>query len=171
MAQLDYTAGRIRDRLAELLAEVADVGVIHRHRRNNKDWGQFLQLFHAMPNNGRTVIRGWTITRQGVAGIVGLTAEIPQLFAFGTQSRPYIFLLEGISSLEDNTASELEWERIVEAVMDKLDAQTDLGLPDIVMAEGVLPAQLQQWEEREFGNVTCHYAALLLPVLAPRSVA
>jgi hypothetical protein len=162
------TARTLRGALQQVIETVPDAGVVHNRVRMISSWEDWLDRFR-QDIGGAKRLRGWMITRSSAAGFVSLVGQTSNPFAFGEQARPYVFQLTGLNGFQDSSESELEFEDLVEAVMDELDAQTTLGIPG-AMVGGVGPSLLTTFDLRTFGSVLCDYCEILVPVVVVRSV-
>ena len=136
----------IRQAVANMLAEVDGIGVIHQYQRFAAEAPAFLAFFQPVPDGP---INGWVITRvRTVTETASSTHEV----------RRHDFAIRGYYGLQDASASELTFQALVESICAKFrEDQTLEGT-----AQFSEPVQVELVDLRMFGGVLCHVAELKL---------
>lgn len=129
------------------MAAVDGMGVVHEYVRFSTTWEAFLD--HFKDADGK--INGCVITRVATPSAYG-----PR----NRQEREHQFLIRFYYGLKDDTATELDFQELIEAACTALSADGDLG--GWTHAAG--PPQVKVVEPRLFGKVLCHYGEIELPV-------
>lgn len=153
-------AREIREALYKLLATTPNTGVVHRYRRYARDWKDVLDNLR-VEIDGKVQIRGWMIGRS-----VATAGSLLEPQTFDEVSRAYTFELIGVAQVEDEVASELTFEDVVEDVMTALEDSNDLY--GVAVSGGVSQPRLQTFAVRAFTGVLCHYAEISVDIGAPR---
>jgi len=135
----------IRTRIKAKLSAVEGIGIVHEYQRWASTWSKFLSQFKTESD----VINGWMITRRATPSA---RDTMPTL------NRGHVFILTGFYGLNDDDATELVFQDMVEDIQDAFDSDVTLG--GLVLKSG--PLQVKVVENRTFGNVLCHYAELEL---------
>ena len=138
----------IREQIKAILSGVDGIGIVHDYVRWSSDWKKFLDLYKDADGK----INGWHITR---------TATPSKRDNLPTIQRTHTFIFRGIYGLQDDVASEIAFQAVVEKIQDAFDSEYNLG--GHALNSG--PAQVNIVEPRMFGPVLCHYAKLTLEVI------
>ena len=133
----------IRDKIVAILAAVDGVGVVHEYERWAGDWKKFLDLFKDADGK----INGWIVTRRATPATRDTEPYI---------DRRHTMVMKGIYGLNDDAASELTFQAVVENIQNAFDGEFLLG--GFAVNSG--PVQVKAVEARLFGGVLCHYAEL-----------
>ena len=145
----------IREQIKTILSAVSNTGKIHEYERFCTDWSKFLDLF----KDENEEINGWTISRKSSSQLI---------FAQGNDiQRIHHFLLTGFYGMQDEQASELSFQDVIEAIVDKFydyDTLNDTCFSIAPNPGEQVGIQVDMIENRIFGNVLCHYAELSLYV-------
>jgi hypothetical protein len=148
------------------LNTVANIGTVHAYQRYSSKWDDFLGQF-ATTVLGTRQTRGWIVTLAPTNPVVGTASE--QDAAFGQIARVYTIKIVGMIGLKDSSNTEGLIGDLVEAVMDALDNQIDLGGTANVLRYGVGPSSWVVNDVRQFGSVVCNYVEVDLPVIVHKS--
>ena len=146
---------QIRAAIVAMHAAVASVGVVHNRERYAKTEAKFRELFVFTPAGGVQQVRGWWWRRVA-------TAE--SSVSTGTVMNVHTWECRGYMAFNDEAASELEFDALVEALRDAVRADPTLGgvceqnpmsgEPDGVQVTDAGPVM--------FCGVLCHSAVLQL---------
>jgi len=146
----------IREQIKTILSGVSGIGVVHNYQRvTTGDWGKFLNQFQ--DPDGR--INTWIITR---------TATPERWLTNRKYIRVYEFLIRGQYGLEDNEATELRFQDLIEHACDAFRNKSTLNgacetiAPEFGSLSGLAGLQVKLVEDRRFGGVLCHYCELKL---------
>lgn len=137
------------------LNTVPGSGVVHTYERQSNDIKKFLALFQD-PSSGK--ILGWEITRRAVT-------EHQQ----GAYFRHHKMVLTGYMGLQDAEASSATFQDLVDVICDEF--RTADPISGTVMwhyRDGDnpdnSPVQVEQINDRMFGNVLCHCAVIAISI-------
>lgn len=135
------------------LETVQDIGVVHAYERQATDLRKFIELFKS--SDGR--IRGWEITRRAVP-------EDQR----GATSRHHQMVLRGYQGLQDAEASAVAFQDLCDDICDlfrtaEFPAGSKLQYLN-ALDTALTPVQIEQIEDRMFGNVLCHTAIIAVSV-------
>lgn len=145
----------ILEEIYTLLQGVEGIGKVHKYSRWTAREDIFRNLFGVLEGN-TFKINGWEITR---------TKAIEDVKYTGLNQRVHTFLIRGYYSLEDNNASEIEFNLLLEKVCDVLRKKFGESYnpekpwiynepPDITRIGVVM-----------FGNYLIHFAEITFSVL------
>ena len=154
----DSTFKKLLLALERVVSAVDKVGVVHTFERYAADPDTFDSLFRTTVGN-RKQIRAWTITRNATSAVAS---------QFDKVTRTYTYTVRGYMGYEDKTATELEFQELIELVMDALDQQDDLDETAVLYSVG--PSQLRTLELRQFGSVLVHYAEILVSAQVEKAI-
>jgi len=139
----------IREQVKVILSSVEGVGVVHDYLRWTNETAKFKALFQHTDGEGKQRINGWMITRD----------KTPAETATATHDlRSHTFKIIGIYGLDDDGASEIVFQQIVEDICAAFRAKYNLN----ATATNTEPVQVETVEPRMFGSVLCHYCELTL---------
>lgn len=139
----------IRNAIATVLATVPDIGVIHGYERYTDKTRDFREFYQ---RDGK--ILGWSIRRIGFSEIVE-TDTVSTV-----RSR---WQIKGYRSLDDDMATEIEFDELVDLVADVFRAKPTLdGAVAATGARGETPIQLEDSGPVRFAGVLCHEVRLSL---------
>lgn len=161
MADSNYR--QIGDAISAELAAVTHVGRIHKYQRWAPDLGRYIEHFKWGAPDGRDQIRGWLLTRESAREDLGSFASgVPGGFIpAGVNRRVHTFLLFGLMSLQDDAASELAFQDLIEDVCGRFRTNNALRLGGAVPSlERISPPQVDRIDLRAFGGVLCHTAEI-----------
>lgn len=108
----------IRTALLATVAAVADIGQVHAHERYAREEAKFRDRFLFTPTGGTEQLRGWWLRR---------TATRESSPSVGRTVNVHTWQLRGYMSLNDEAATELEFDALVEALRDALRADPNVG--------------------------------------------
>lgn len=136
------------------LNTVPDSGVVHTYERQSADVKKFLSLFQDPATNK---ILGWEISRRAV-----LEHER------GAYFRHHQMVLTGYMGLQDAEASSATFQDLVDSVCDKFRAAEPITGAIWHYRDGDnpdnSPVQVEQINDRMFGNVLCHCALIAISI-------
>ena len=174
-------ANRIRSAIAEIIANVTNVGSVHSELRYISKPSELAELYRydrdEWDDKKRKLYRGFAIQRAAAGDVTDVATGHETLTAMGRQARPYSFQIVGHSSFLDGAATEEEFEAVVDAVMDQLDRQHRLGgkADAALAADGRVlssgPSRATAFEFRQLAGILCHYVEITFNVIYERSVA
>lgn len=135
------------------LEAIPEIGIVHAYERQATDLKKFIELFKT--DSGR--ILGWEITRRAVP-------EDQR----GATSRHHQMVLRGYQGLQDAEASAVAFQDRCDAICDlfrgaSFPAGSKLQYRN-AQDSTLTPAQIEQIEDRMFGNVLCHTAIIVISV-------
>lgn len=136
------------------MGEISNIGKVHDYQRLFLDLPAMFAQFKTTVG-GVEQIRGWCITREA-------TKAKTQQAKKGIM-RSYEFVIRGYMAIDDSTATEKEFQVLVENILDTFDATPDL----FGTAWDLAPAELEILETHRFGSVLCHFARIRLRVYKP----
>lgn len=149
----------VRNALQSTLQAVPDVGVVHAYERYTREETKFRELYTVKPSGQTDAVRqlkGWWLRRTG-------TAE--RTLGVGRTEVVHTWRVRGFMALNDEQASELAFDELVEALRDAVRADPTLGgvcaqspLADGGSSEDGL--QLLEAGPVMFCGVLCHSAVL-----------
>lgn len=100
----------IREQIKTILTTVSTLGPVHKYERWTRSFAKFMGL---MRQSDSAPVNGWMISRrsadehQETVGMIGVG---------GTNIRQHIYEIKGIYALNDEAASSLTFEQIIEDV-------------------------------------------------------
>jgi hypothetical protein len=146
----------IRAALTALMGAVPKLGVVHGYERYHTSESQFKELFVA-DIDGQEVLRGWWLRR---------TATAERSLGVGRNVEVNTWTIRGYMGLNDELATELQMEALVEALRDKVRTDPTLGgvcgQSPIADSGNVDGLQVQDMGPVVFCGVLCHAAVLQL---------
>lgn len=151
----------IRTAIRDVVAAVANTGVVHTYERYAKDMAALKALYQTAPNGP---LCGWYVRRENTRE-VGIA--IPR-YVEVVQWR-----LQGFMALDDSAASELVFDDSIEGIRDAFRADTHLG--GLVTKLGVLGATAERGVQLDdagpvmFAGVLCHAARIRLTTTRERT--
>ena len=159
--------------IADELRQVPGIGQVHEFQRYAHDLAKYLGFFKTEGSGGKDRILGWMVTRESASeGLGSAAAAAPGSFVpAGTNRRVHTFLLFGVMGLEDGTATELEFQDLIEAVCDHFRDNNVLQLLDtegkrrVATLERLQPPQLDAVDVRQFGAALCHAAEIRIQAI------
>ncbi len=166
MASSNYRI--IGDAIAAEMAAIENAGRLHTYQRWAADIGRYLDLFRWRAGDGKDQIRGWLLTRESAREELGsFASSSPGGFTpAGVNRRTHTFLLFGILSLEDDAASEIVFQDLLESVCDRFRGSEALRLRGRVPSlERITTPQGDLIELRTFGSVLCHTAEVRIQAI------
>lgn len=142
----------VADVKAKMLT-ITNIGQVHDYYRWNKDASGFLNLFAYTPAGGSKHVRGWELSR--------ISATEHKKGAF---FRHHKFKLAGYMSLKDADATDKTFQTLVDDVCEKFRTADGGATWDYRNGDSPndSPAQATTIEARQFGEVLCHYAEIIL---------
>lgn len=147
----------IRTQLRALIAAVPNIGQVHDRERYVREEAKFRQLYLYTPAGGQEQLRGWWLRRSG-------TEE--RSLAVGRTLNVHTWQIRGYMTLNDEQASELAFDALIEASRDAVRADPTLGgvCMQSPLAGGNNTDGLQVLESAPvlFCGVLCHSALLEL---------
>lgn len=152
--------GDISTAVKARLDAITNIGKVYAYQRNVVSRSGFLDMFK-YGISGEDTVRGWMIRRERITASNGES--------FGHVARMHHMLLVGFTSIIDGDDSYADFQNLVEAVMDDLDARKDLGLA-YVLDYNIEPCQLRTFGEDEVGGYLCHAAEIEFTVNTEQSV-
>lgn len=144
----------IRTAIRNVVASVANTGVVHLYERYGRDMVKLKALYQATP---LAPLCGWYVRRE-ITRETGIA--IPRYLEV-VQWR-----LQGFMALDDEAASELTFDDSIEGIRDALRADTTLG--GLVSKLGLLGANADRGVQLDdagpvmFAGVLCHAARIRL---------
>jgi hypothetical protein len=141
----------IRQQICAILGAVNGMGRVHEYQRFASDWSGVLAKFK--DPDGR--INAWTISRVSSA-----TRQV----TIGEVERAHVYGVTGIYGLQDDIASEIDFQALVERAWTAFNDDETLNRacvtthPDWGPMNGAVGLQIDKIEIRMFGNVLCHVA-------------
>ena len=157
--------------IADELRQVPGIGQVHEFQRYAHDLAKYLGFFRASGNGGAARLLGWMVTRESASEGLGSAAAPGSFVPAGTNRRVHTFLLFGVMGLEDGTATELEFQDLIEAVCDRFRDNSVLQLLDaegkrrVATLERLQPPQLDAVDVRQFGAALCHAAEIRIQAI------
>lgn len=146
----------IRTAIVATLAAVPQVGVVHAYERYVRGDNKFKQLYLYTPPGGEQQLRGWWVRRVG-------TVESSPNVSPRTRN-VHTWRLRGYMALNDESASELVFDELVEAVRDAVRADPTFGgvadLGPLNDGDNTDGAQVVDVGPVLFCGVLCHSALL-----------
>lgn len=147
----------IRDALQALFLTVPNIGQVHNRERYIREENKFVSLYHYTPAGGVKQVRGWWLRR---------TATMERTLGVGRNMEVHTWSVRGYMSLNDEDATEIEFDALIEAMRDKVREDPTLGgvcqqspLNDGDNTDGL---QLVDSSPVLFCGVLCHSALLQL---------
>ena len=150
------TLATIRAAIVAAAAAVPDMGQVHAYERYVRGDIKFQELYLVDLPDGSQQLRGWWLRRKGteeMAGPIGRSADV------------HTWQLRGYMSLQDESASELAFDELIEGFRDAVRADPTFGgvcepVPyKAGQPEGV---RVQDAGPVMFCGVLCHSAVLEL---------
>ncbi len=166
MANSNYK--EIGDAIAAEVSAVTNVGRLHKYQRWAPDLGRYIEHFKWDAPDGKDQIRGWLLTRESAREELGsFASSAPGGFVpAGINRRVHTFLLFGLMSLQDKTASETTFQDLIEDVCDRFRTNSALTLGGAVASlERITPPQVDRIDLRVFGSVLCHTAEIRIQAI------
>ena len=142
------TYQEIAQSIAQQISSVADVGQVHEYQRFFLSEAKFKALMYDQSNGD---IRGWNVTRESFS---------QEHAADHSNTRISTFVIRGFMAVDDTAQSEITFEKLIDSVTQKFEAQQQLA--DTV--ELTYPPQLRSSEYGEIFGVTCHVCEITLDV-------
>jgi len=137
----------INTQINTILSAVTGIGTkIYNYDVYSDTWSVFLNFFR---NTGDTKINGWMYYRIR-------TPE--EANACMTNIRTHTFLIRGVYSLDTNGSTLTAFQDLVELITAAFRNKPDLNGTALTVS----PIQVNMIENRQFGDVLCHYAELNL---------
>lgn len=135
----------IRQYLIDNLKTVPGIGKIYDYDRYPalNETAAFLRLFQ---DETTTLIMGWELTRIAVTPIVRVANDAYKV--------SHTYQLKGYYSLRDKERSEVVFNAIVDAVVQRM---VDIEIPN---EQGLHIPRVPIIAAKQFGNVLCHYAQI-----------
>ncbi len=120
----------VRAAIKTILETVPGIGRVHDFDRWSRSWSRFLELMRELPGGP---VNGWMISRHSTSE----TAEtLGGSGGLGTV-RVHHYEIRGIRTLDDDAASEHDFQALIEAVCDAFRARPDLdGACDSIVGPG-----------------------------------
>lgn len=145
-----------RAAIAAALASVPAIGVVHDRERYAKDNATFAQLYLYTPPGGQQQLRGWWMRRAE-------TEERSDTYGSGTTTNVHTWHIRGYMAFNDEAASELAFDELIEAFRAVVREDPTLGgaceQPPEEDTDGV---QVMDAGPVMFAGVLCHSALLQL---------
>ena len=137
----------IRGAIVARLAAVPGIGAVHRYQRYTA-WEPGLRRLYE--SNG--TLLGWSVRRVA-------TAERADAASYNQVVHRW--RIEGVMSLNDEAASELAFDALIEAIRDAFRADETLGgAVETTAVDGQAGPQLEDSGPAKFSGVLCHHARL-----------
>ena len=158
----------IGDAIAAEVAAVPGAGRLHPYQRWAADIGRYIDLFRWRAPDGKDQIRGWILTRESVREELGsFASSAPGGFVpAGINRRTHTYLLFGVMSLEDDAASEIVFQDLIESICSRFRSREALRLRGRVASlERIAPPQVDRIELRAFGSTLCHTAEIRIQAI------
>lgn len=143
----------IRLAIKDVLLGVNSIGRVHNYVRYAVTDRGFIDLFQSSVAIGSAHIRGWQIRRQSVA-------EEALSLGGGTVQRIHTYRIYGYLQINDSSESEIYFNGLIESVVAAFRDDRTLG----GAAQYHEYLQVDVIEEREFGDIVCHYVEMTLDV-------
>ena len=166
MANSNYR--QIGDAIGAEVAALPEAGRLHLYQRWAADIGRYIDLFRWRAQDGKDQIRGWVLTRESAREELGsFASSAPGGFVpAGVNRRTHTFLLFGVMSLEDDAASEIEFQDLIESICGRFRAGDALRLRgNISSLERLTPPQVDRIDLRAFGSTLCHTAEVRIQAI------
>lgn len=143
----------VRNAIVAKLQGIADIGRVHGFERYAADMDA-LRGHYVASIAGADQLRGWYVRR--VAG--GETSPVD-----GRYIETATWKIQGFMALDDDAASEIQFDLLVDAVRDAFRADATIGGAVVFTAFGqAAGAQLKDAGPVMFAGVLCHAATLTL---------
>lgn len=143
----------IRNAIVTKLAAVPNIGIVHAYERYTQEQAKFAALYK---HEGK--ILGWNVRRLSTREIEGATTFNREI---------HRWQIRGYSSLVDDTASELVFDNLVEAVRAAFrNDETIGGTVETTAADGLIGLQLDDSGPVMLGGILCHGVRLTLATQA-----
>lgn len=145
----------VRAALMALVAAVPAIGQVHDRERYINDERRFRELYITTLADGRQQLRGWWLRR---------VSTMERTLGVGRNVEVHTWHIRGYMALEDDSASELEFDGLIEALRDAVRADAQLGG---VCQQGPIDDNTDGLQVVESGpvnfcGVLCHGALLQL---------
>lgn len=137
------------DAITRRIGSVTGIGNVHPGRMLTQDGNEF-NAIHFCQSQSR--IHSWTVTRERFSD--------EQVATGNTHDVVHSFRIRGHMALLNAINSDLQFQRLVNAVANALDDDSDLD----GVCELQFPVQAEQITERDFYDITVHYCELTLDV-------
>ena len=151
----------IREQIKTIISATEGVGRVHDYDRWAADWKKMLELFKHTDAEGNEKINGWVFTR----------TKTPERWLTNIKYlRVYEWLIRGVYGLQDDQATELIYQNIIENICGSFRTNNTLNgtcetiAPEFGSFNGLAGVQVQLVEVRMFAGVLCHYCELGLGV-------
>ncbi|MBX9831654.1 MAG: hypothetical protein K2X78_01230 [Burkholderiaceae bacterium] len=145
-----------RAAIVAALSSVPNIGVVHDRERYAKDNAKFAQHYLFTPAGGQQQLRGWWVRRAE-------TEERSDTYGSGTTTNVHTWHIRGYLGFNDEAASELAFDELIEAFRAVVRDDPTLGgaceQPPEEETDGV---QLMDAGPVMFAGVLCHSALLQL---------
>lgn len=142
----------IREAIAAKIEGVADAGIVQRHER----WAQRQDKFRARYEQD-SKIKGWFVRR---------IRRRARVLTYAVNEVQHSWVIRGFRSFNDESASEIEFDRLIENIVEAFRADDTLGGTVITcttpQAAGL---QLNESAPVMFAGVLCHGAELELTTI------
>lgn len=153
------TLAPIRDAIAARLASVPGIGRVHTYERYSQNEAKFKELFVVDQGDGTQQLRGWWLRRAKTEELsIALTRSVDV----------HTWLIRGYMALNDDNATELAFDALIEAFRDAVRADPTFGgicTCDAIGTEANPNPQLIEVADVgpvRFCGVLCHAAVLQL---------
>lgn len=147
----------IRSAIVALLQAVPDIGTVHSYERYAKDLAKMRALYFSAAHGD---VRGWHVRRRA-------TSEVGLIRESAVEIIPWRIV--GVMSINDEAASELAFDSLLEAIRDAVRADETLGgtvdqcsIPTDGGGTDQAGVQIDDTGPAMFGGVLCHVARLTL---------
>jgi len=143
-----YGEGGLITFLKQQLEEVSGIGIVHEYDRIVTESFELFKSLYTDPNTGK--INGWTITR---------TSTEENIYDSANNERIYTIVIKGFYQHDDASASEIEFQELIEAIADKLRTLEIYG--NFAFR---YPPSINTVDTVQFGNMLVHHCEISLRV-------
>lgn len=133
----------IKAGIVSTLQEINGVGVVHSYVRRTRSLAKFLELMRS-----GNVVNGWTVCRKSTSS---------EWSAMSTVQRIYNFEITGMYQLDDENASEINFQALLDAIFDKFITDCTIGGTCLNSD----PINIADVGDNDFGTETSYHTALL----------
>lgn len=144
------TLAEIRDAIHAKLANITNVGQVHKYERYTKRIADFVTLYQDASGE----IRGWNIRR---------TAKAVTTPGLGRYVITNTWRISGYVAIADEAQSELSFDDLIESIMEAFKTDESLGgVVDTIVIGDIAGMQLEESGPVKISEILCHSCRLSL---------
>jgi len=151
----------IADRVKSIMQRIDGVHNVHLYLRDVPDEAEFISTFTVQLET-KTVLTAWMLTRTGLE-VTHPTFDVTHMYDVKHRVE-----IQGFYGLSDAEESELEFQAVVDEILDKFrkkylleDEITGVALAGVILCD---PIQVLEIGHGQFSNYFVHFTRLLLSV-------